>query len=1412
MKQKLLFLCFCLLSVISMNAAVISEEEAIEKAKKLMPNKRFLTDTESRARSNTRKQQQTLKSAPFYIINAEDDGFVIVSGDDRVQDILGYSEHGNLDRTSAPTNVQWLLNSYEDAIKSVMESDGDITSDTRSLNTSISSREEIEPLITTTWGQGTPYNALCPTFGEQCLTGCVATAMAQVINYWKWPVDGTNIVPSYSTATNKIFMPELPSTSFDWDDMTNNDIARLMLYCGQSVEMDYGVEASGAGDAVIPSVLENIFGYSNGGRKIERRYYTDSDWFNIIYEELQEKHPVLYSGVSGSDSHMFICHGYKEGRFYINWGWNGDYDGYFDLSLLNPSNYSFSNSQVAIIGIEANGEAKGSEVIADQNLHLYFTINKDTREAVVGTGVDEDIAGAICRPPLGDDWWETMENLWADVVIPSTIVYNNVTYTVTGVAKNAFIKNTDIQRVTLPETIRSIGESAFYWCINLESINIPSQVDSIAPSTFVLCRKLKKVHLPTNLRIIYNHAFSDCVGLQEINIPGKCLYIGEDAFKWCKSLHKITFEDGTEPIDIERTYEVGLDYYPIMENKEDAKPHSRGQFADCIIDSLYIGRDIQYTGESRALAPFVICSEYRTYVLGGYAYFGPSLQHLEFGNTVTAIPNYLVSGDLGRVENEIILPQSLQTIGKYAFSNGPNGTIYDIVLRNQKKLVIPNNVVSIGECAFASNYISQIVLSDNLKEIEKNAFANNCIQELTISQNVTVIDKTAFSKNQLRIVRCLPENPPVETNPFGDLPIYVSSGCGPTYRTKWGGIIIDDSDEWVTINVRTAGSLYSRLLAQERQAKDVCRLNLKGTINSDDIDVLNTMTNLYELNLSGLTMQELPESFITNKANLIHITLPNVLTKIRDEEFKEFANLTGTMTIPSSCCIVGKSAFSNTLIDTLVNSGEINIGDSAFYNCFRLSNAEILQNSIVGNYAFYGTAIQNIHIGSGCQIAERAFSSSLEVAELDGNIVSLGNDALGFSLKTIILHGMIDNIGTCNYSTLSEVYVPDIETWCNLPFVDEGFLKNYSAKLYINNELAKDIVLPSSVNTIRDYAFYGCSTLESIELPDKIKKIGKKAFEKCESLKDIHLPSALVSIDEDTFSGCESISTISLPSGLSSIGERAFKGCVGLTRLECPKSLNIIGEEAFSECAMLQEIRFSENLYMIGKNAFSDCKVLESIDVPQHVEDIDENAFSGCSSLVKVVAHWDDPITIDASVFSDISSECFLYIPIMTSTKYIKAGWDIFQNLKEAGIMIVDVNDGGSVTYESNIIVNKSEEFFFTPFKSFQLDIAPKDGFYLKNVRLNNENVTSQVNTGKLYIEEPEENMNISVVFADEKIVMGDANGDRKIDSQDVIDTANYVLKNTPETFYNYATDMNDDGIINITDIIIMRSNLNEEK
>ena len=327
----------------------------------------------------------------FYILTCNaDEGFVIVAADDRVQPILGYSI-GNAFTMPLPPHVNSLLQGYEVEIAYYRENSIMATAEIASLWVSLLegayTPQEITvvtPMLTTTWDQSPLYNNLCPdSAGHHAVTGCTATATAQVMKYWNWPPTGVGS-HSYMEDNFGYQSADFGATTYDWDHMPNalsygssatqvNAVATLMYHVGVAVEMDYGINGSGAyvhsgsgwwSVASSETALPTYFRYKNTLHSYFKDYTSDADWIAVITADLDAGRPILETGYGDGGGHAFVIDGYdNNGLFHINWGWGGAYNGYFAHNALNPggagtggnNSYTFNDGKGILVGIEPDG-------------------------------------------------------------------------------------------------------------------------------------------------------------------------------------------------------------------------------------------------------------------------------------------------------------------------------------------------------------------------------------------------------------------------------------------------------------------------------------------------------------------------------------------------------------------------------------------------------------------------------------------------------------------------------------------------------------------------------------------------------------------------------------------------------------------------------------------------------------------------------------------------------------------------------------------------------------------------------------------------------------------------------------------------------------------------------------------------
>lgn len=312
--------------------------------------------------------------ALIYLFTFEPTGFVMVAADDAVIPVLGYSADNTFDVDHLPTNAAWWLNSYKTQIKSIVSLRIDNSATKREWaqiqnNQVVQSRGSVAPLLSTTWDQGKYYNASCPAdvaavnSDGHVYTGCVATAMAQILKYYSYPTTGSGS-HSYTHAKYGKLTADYGATTYDWAAMSsnvvlpNNEVAKLMLHCGIAVEMNYGVDGSGAQSGDVPGALTTYFGYSSTAELRHMSDFTASGWSELLKAELDASRVIYYSGDDGKEGHAFVCDGYDAtNKFHFNWGWSGFYNGYFAIGSLNPGGSSFNQGNDAIVRIKPTSNA-----------------------------------------------------------------------------------------------------------------------------------------------------------------------------------------------------------------------------------------------------------------------------------------------------------------------------------------------------------------------------------------------------------------------------------------------------------------------------------------------------------------------------------------------------------------------------------------------------------------------------------------------------------------------------------------------------------------------------------------------------------------------------------------------------------------------------------------------------------------------------------------------------------------------------------------------------------------------------------------------------------------------------------------------------------------------------------------------
>ena len=644
------------------------------------------------------------------IIGSEDGGFAVISHDDSFDAILGYSFTSLTDADTLPCGFEWWLEAANESMNNP----------TTNLRRSVTVRRSnaypssVAPLLTTKWNQKVPYNNKCIAHvnGKEyrCLTGCVATAMAQVMYYYKHPERGmgsNSYSVSYSGWGEVEYSANFDNSIYDWDNMLNDynngynssqadAVAVLMHDCGVAVNMVYGTGSSSASYSDVQTALKRYFSYKYANY-MERLNYSDEEWLDMMYNELSHGRPLLYEGSKSEwAAHAFIIHGYNaDGLFYVNWGWGGNQDGFFDLNVLNG--YSEYQGMVVVSKDLPEGYIEKRTVTLSQAGTLSSYISEGDKYKIAELKIKGKINGTdilFIREMAGQgaEFGRQTNGILASLDLSeATIIsggeayYSNFTTSNNVFGKYIFSRCKNLSSIILPNNLVSIEEEAFSGCSGLTKIEIPENVNYINERAFSACDELcelsvspnnkifdsrencngiiktaenelvlasYKTQMPYSITKIGNRAFSCCgrVRLKSVNLPNKIIYIGDAAFADCYNLKTIKMSDNITYIGKKAFYSCGslttIDIPKNVENLSDYVFHGCDK-----INSITIPNGVTSIGQ--------------------YAFDGcRSLTSVSIPNSVTSIGRTAFYGCSGLTT--LTIGSGIKTISEYAFENCPN--------------------------------------------------------------------------------------------------------------------------------------------------------------------------------------------------------------------------------------------------------------------------------------------------------------------------------------------------------------------------------------------------------------------------------------------------------------------------------------------------------------------------------------------------------------------------------------------------------------------------------------------------------------------------------------------------------------------------------------------------------------------
>lgn len=527
-------------------------------------------------------------TAEYQIIGNEQGGFAVIAADDLVPEVLGVSTSKYSD--GANENFRWWLEAVQGAVQYAVQN-GVSLSTTKPDPAKYPTH--VGPLMTTLWDQGEPYNRLLPTSlygGGRCVTGCVATAMAQVLKYFEVPVCGIGSRTIYypqGNYTGTAITADFGEHNYDWANMLddyrgvsyNDDqamaVAVLMRDCGVAADMQYGgsnntENGSGAYSTDAAAGLRTYFGIADA-ECLERDNYSEAEWMDIVYRTLSEDGPCYYGGASySSGGHAFVLHGYnEEGKVYVNWGWSGDDDGYYDIALLNPGWYTFNMGQDMIIGVKGAPRELTEESVELAEAGTLSTVLDDEKIGTVGTlkitgnlnssdllqirrlgGVDEN-------GEKTGGYLQVLDLSEARIVSGGDpyLIENGKKLTTTEdeLPAKAFWGCKYLQKLVLPAGLKRWGEGGLGLCTQLRELEIGEIAadadfvidDEIVWNTekteiiAVLPVKSGELRIADGTVALRNCAMAGCARLSKVVLPASLTTIGREAMRNCSGLMEI---------------------------------------------------------------------------------------------------------------------------------------------------------------------------------------------------------------------------------------------------------------------------------------------------------------------------------------------------------------------------------------------------------------------------------------------------------------------------------------------------------------------------------------------------------------------------------------------------------------------------------------------------------------------------------------------------------------------------------------------------------------------------------------------------------------------------------------------------------------------------------------------------------
>lgn len=1451
--KKCLLILFLLFSVFpQIIAGDRTEQQMKEAAAKVLNG-----HTTRAASTGELKELKSLQKLKIY--GYDEGGFAVVTTDDRFDEVIGYSS--TKFSKEMPEGFKWWM----EAVNEVMEK-GQVSSKARARN-SIRRSSGVGPLITTKWGQGKPYNNKCRlTFNGKeysLLTGCVATAMAQVMNYYKYPTKGkgkNTYIKKYDLGDYS-FSSNFENSYYDWNNMlddysnyrySNSEdkytdaVSLLMSDCGIAVNMEYNTSSSLAFPSDIPIAMKNYFSYTffDDTKTIYyRNDYSNDDWMNIIYTALNNNHPILYGGYGGKGGHRFVIHGYDpNGKVYVNWGWEGNYDGYYIIDMLTPGSHNYNNNQNMIIPIPEG------QVVDTKYILSYIVDGVVYKEYKLKYGEVITPEPAPTKEGYSFSGWSST---------PQTMPAKNVTVTGTFskgsyklmymVDGNVYkIVNYDYGATIMPEAIPTKeGYSFSGWSV------IPNTMpanDVTITGSFTINKYILTYMVDDEVYKTYEIEYGTKITPEAEPIKDGYSFLGWSNIPSTMPDHNVTII-GT----FSSNNDNGLIIFGVIKDN--------GLLYKIEDDYVLVARQDKNLSGNIVIPESISCED-RNYPVKGFV--DPT--------NLTAWSSNIVTTEGGAFQDcqitSIVIPSSITKIAAGAFSG----------CTKLSSITLPHNLESIGAASFAGcTALETLSIPDGVKDFGSNSrygFVSytfgNCrnLKQINIPSSVSVlyegcfmgagldsvfIPKTIVSLKDnslalpnLRVVKTEIKDPTklsysqICFSSVSNADLYVPKGSLNAYKEcePWSNFrsILEYGEEGEIIipsqiNITYDGIKYilkdgvATIGRQDNTLSGKISIPEKIRYNNTDYKVTGMVepTNLtcYSSNtivcVGGAFQGSLIES----------ISLPNTLNTISAGAFQDCKQLIRivlpeTIKMLSAACFAGCSNLEEINIPDgltdLASKTEYGYRSYVFGGCKKIKSINIPSGvRTLASGCFLNSGIETVSVPAGCTQmdadcldAPNLQQVTMYVRDLDK--LSYTESCFG-SVSNVILRVPkgCKQVYQEYYPWMSFASIEEFDDG-NEPFVPSKITTRINNIRYIlsgdyatigrqNKDLSGDIVIPSSVSFGgKDYIINGMvSPTNLIAWSSNTVSTENGAFQSC-PITSITIPSNINIISAGAFYDCKELEKINIAEGVTQLGAACFAGCTKLVELQIPESVNEFGSYTqygfksfiFGNCSSLKKVNIPNKVTKFTEGCFKGSG-LDFFIIPSNIIKLEEDCFSMNNLKGIKITHTDfNKLTYTESIFSNVSNVS-LYVPEGTSKIYKE--FYPWKNFKE----IIEYKD-------------QNDEFLFNAYgvsyiisdetSNSNRSYSDSNNIYLKNYcvsGINIENVEVPIKEGYTFsgwsgLPEtmPSHDIIITGTFK------------RLYNIGDVTSVINCIMNANTGATELTLYDINNDGELNIGDIILI--------